>query len=142
MDKIRESELKTLFRFGVYNSFVIITNFDKLSSLNFKSCSSKFNFTTFSLKPSTPLILNDSLDLDGLVIQPIKIVIYMLHNFKGFDLTSNPFKNVKFKSNTLVMWSIQYFYLQMFWGDVFGELGKIINFGVKSRLAYCILMFN
>jgi len=92
----------------IYNSFVIITNFEKLSSLNFKSCSSQFNFTTFSLKPSTPLILNDSLDLDGLVIQPIKIVIYMLHNFKGFDLTSNPFKNVKFKSNTLVMWSIQY----------------------------------
>ena len=31
-----------------YNSFIIITNFDKLSSLNFRSCSSQFNFTTFN----------------------------------------------------------------------------------------------
>ncbi len=92
----------------IYNSFLIVTNFDKLSSLNFKSCSSHFNFTIFSLKPSTPLILNDSLDLDGLVIQPKKLVNFMIHNFKGFDFKSNPFKNVKFKSNTLIMWSIQY----------------------------------
>ena len=93
----------------ISNSFIIITNFDKLSSLNFKSCSSRFNFTTFSLKPSTPLILNDSLDLDGLVIQSKKLVNFMLHNFKGFDLTSNPVKNVKFKSsNTLLVWFIQY----------------------------------
>ena len=93
----------------IYNSFLIVTNFDKLSSLNFKSCSSHFNFTIFSLKPSTPLILNDSLDLDGLVIQPKNgLVNFMLHNFKGFDLKSNPFKNFKFKSNTLIMWSLQY----------------------------------
>lgn len=93
----------------IYNSYIIITNFDKLSSLNFKSCSSRFNITTFSLKPSTPLILNNSLDLDGLVIQPKNLVNFMLHSFKGFDLTSNTFKNVKFKSlNTLIVWFIQY----------------------------------
>jgi len=76
--------------------------------LNFKSCSKKFNISTFVLKPSKQLILNDSLNLDGLVIQPMIAVSFLLQNFKGFDLKSNPFKNIKFKSNTLIMWSIQY----------------------------------
>ena len=36
------------------------------------------------------------------------MVSFLLQNFKGFDLKSNPFRNIKFKSNTLIMWSIQY----------------------------------
>ena len=66
------------------NNFWIITNFDKLDSLNFK-CIYPFNMSILGLKPNKPVILDNSLNLKGLKIQPINEIIDVLfENFKGY----------------------------------------------------------
>jgi len=90
------------------NNFWIITNFDKLDSLNF-NCINPVNMSMLGLKPNKPVVLDNSLNLKGLKIQPINEIIDVLfENFKGFDLKSNPFKNVKFLTKYYKIWSISY----------------------------------
>jgi hypothetical protein len=108
----------------IYNTYIIITNFERLNMLNFKSCSLyTFNVDVFALKPSQMLILNNSLDLTGLKIQSSKIITLTLQNYKGFALKSNPFKHVQFiNSNTLKIWSIQYSTF-----DFYDENNKLVD---------------
>jgi len=60
-------------------------------------------------KPNKQLILNNSLNLKGLKVNPINdIFMTIFENFKGFDLTSNPFKYVNFTGNFYKFWSIAF----------------------------------
>ena len=78
------------------NIFRIITNFDSLNSLNF-NCSNQINMSILGFKPNKQLILDNSLNLKGLKVNPVNdMFMTIFENFKGFDLTSNPFKYVNF----------------------------------------------
>ncbi len=89
------------------NIFRIITNFDDLNSLNF-NCSNQINVSMLGFKPNKQLILDNSLNLNGLkVTNPVNDVFMIIfENFKGFDLTSNPFEYVNFAGKLYKFWSI------------------------------------
>jgi hypothetical protein len=89
------------------NIFRIITNFDDLNSLNF-NCSNQINMSMLGFKPNKQLILDNSLNLKGLKItNPVNdMFVIIFENFKGFDLTSNPFKYVNFTGKFYKFWSI------------------------------------
>ena len=48
-------------------------------------------------KPNKQIILDNSLNLKGLKIQPENEIFgVLLENFKGFEFNSNPFNNINF----------------------------------------------
>jgi hypothetical protein len=97
------------------NIFRIITNFDSLNSLNF-NCSNQINMSILGFKPNKQLILDNSLSLKGLKVNPVnEMFMTIFENFKGFDLTSNPFKYVNFTGNFNKFWSIGFSNLDFYY---------------------------
>jgi hypothetical protein len=87
-----------------------ITNFNKLSELDFNQCNESITNSYWKLKPNNKIILDNTLNLKGLsIISTTNILIY-LSNFKGFDLLSNPFKEIIFIHSSLnfVNWFIDH----------------------------------
>jgi len=63
----------------------------------------------WGLKPNRLLILDDSLNLKGLKVRPEnEIFAVIFNNFKGFDLKSNPFKNINYSIYYYKIWTITY----------------------------------
>ena len=90
------------------NNFWMITNFNSLESLYF-NCSKPVNMSRWGFKPNIPLILDNSLNIKILKIQSEnEAFAFILENFKGFDIKSNPFKNVAFSRNIYKIWSISF----------------------------------
>jgi len=78
------------------------TNFDDLTQLRFNECKKPISFTNWRIQPSTKLILDNTLKLDGLtfILKNLTRTIE-LSNFKGFDIMSDPFKKIKFINSSL-----------------------------------------
>jgi hypothetical protein len=94
----------------INNKLWIITNFDTLESLNF-NCSQIVNMSMwgFKPKPNKLIILDNSLNLKGLNIQPENEMFgFIFENFKGFDFKSNPFNNVIFLKYIYKVWQIKF----------------------------------
>jgi hypothetical protein len=90
------------------NNFRIITNFDSLDSISF-NCSYQIDMSMLGFKPNKQLILDNSLNLKGLKVKPVNdMFLIVFENFKGFDLTSNPFKFVNFSQKFYKFWSISF----------------------------------
>ena len=87
-----------------------IANFDSFNQLNF-SCDNKTMVLSFiEIKPNKKLILNNSLNLNGSIIQPKNLIFaIMLNNFKGFEIQQNPFKNIKLLNFNLqnTIWNVK-----------------------------------
>ncbi len=95
----------------------LINNFDRLEDLNFQ-CNQTVDISFIELKPSKKIILNNSLNLNNLVIQPRKLGIFsvMFNNFKGFDIQQNPFENIKFINFNLnqTIWNVKNTYFDFY----------------------------
>jgi hypothetical protein len=73
---------------------ITLSNFNNLNELKFK-CTKPIEMSILQLIPNTPIIIDDSLELKNLKINSADIdFAFVLTNFKGFDLGSNPFKDV------------------------------------------------
>ncbi len=73
-----------------------LSNFDNLKELKFNCKEEINNITLLALQPNKPIILDDSLDLKNLTItSKLNSMLIILYNFKGIDLSSNPFKYLK-----------------------------------------------
>jgi hypothetical protein len=99
------------FKETTSNQTVIITNFNNLSQLSFNECS-KFliKISDWGLKPNKKIILDNTLHLKGLTLfSNDETNSIHFNNFKGFDLLSNPFKEIKFvnSSFTNIVWYIE-----------------------------------
>lgn len=87
---------KKALKFGVQ---VVLTNFNELKELKFK-CKLPQNYSILSFQPNKPIILDNSLEINDLsIIQSNELLVIVFYNFKGFDFTSNPFKNLKSNVN-------------------------------------------
>ncbi len=87
------------FKSTINNQTVTLTNFNNLSQLSFNQCKEPIIVHNWQLKPDEKLILDNTLNLKGLaIITENKFLncIVNLINFKGFDLLSNPFKDINF----------------------------------------------
>ena len=90
------------------NDLRIIQNFDNLDELKF-NCSKPIKMSILGLKPKKQIILDKSLNLTGLKIQPNQDnFAIMLENFKGFNLKSNPFEDINFTLSVSKLWSISF----------------------------------
>ncbi len=100
------------------DKWVTLTDFDRFDQLNF-NCNQPINMSIWELKPAKKnLILDDSLKLNNLSIRVEGETYFSieLNNFYGFDLKSNPFRNLKlinFKS-LYIYWVIRHSYFQFF----------------------------
>jgi hypothetical protein len=89
------------------NKFWMITNFNSFESLYF-NCSKPVNMSILGFKPNKQIILDKSLNLKGLKIQPENEIFgVLLENFKGFEFNSNPFNNINFLRNVHRIWQIK-----------------------------------
>lgn len=79
---------------------LMLSDFSNLKELNFSSCQSPIRARTLTLKPSKRIILDNTLNLTGLVINPLlEIFSIELNNFKGFELnTASVFERLKINS--------------------------------------------
>jgi len=85
----------------------MITNFNSFESLYF-NCSKPVNMSILGFKPNKQIILDKSLNLKGLKIQPENEIFgVLLENFKGFEFNSNPFSNINFLRNVHRIWQIK-----------------------------------
>ena len=100
---------KCPFKEKTNNQTIIITNFNNLSQLKFNECNEPIIVNDWGLKPNRKLILDNSLNFKGLMFNLVNEVISIhLDNFKGFDLLSNPLKDIEFivYLNKYDFWSI------------------------------------
>jgi len=98
------------FKETLYNKSVMITNFNNLSQLSFDECKKSIIVTDWGLKPNKKIILDNTLNLKGLTLLTNNEINFIhLNNFKGFDLLSKPFKDIKFMDYTLkgILWIIE-----------------------------------
>ena len=73
---------------------ITLSNFNNLNELKF-NCKKPIEMSILQLIPNTPIIIDDSLELKNLKINSIDLEFaFLFTNFKGFDLGSNPFKDV------------------------------------------------
>ena len=73
---------------------ITLTNFNNLNELKF-NCKHPIEMSILQLIPNTPIIIDNSLELKNLKINSIDIEFaFLFTNFKGFELNSNPFKDV------------------------------------------------
>lgn len=80
-----------------HNQAVALTSYDSFSQLKF-NCTEAIDVSLLIIHPRKKLILDDSLDLDGVCFQIANPKPYFgiaFINIKGFDLNSNPFKSMK-----------------------------------------------
>jgi hypothetical protein len=94
------------------NQIVQIKNFNNLSELNFNQCKEPISVNNWGLNPSSKIILDNTLNLKGLIFELLNkkadTIFFHLSNFKGFDLLSNPFNEIKFISKTKLIYKIWY----------------------------------
>jgi hypothetical protein len=87
------------FKLTRNNQTVTITNFNNLSQLTFNHCKEPIIVYNWQLKPDKKLILDNRLNFKGLTIitknKYLNCIVNLI-NFKGFDLLSNPFKDINF----------------------------------------------
>ncbi len=98
------------FKETFYNKSVILKDFNNLSQLSFDECKKPIILTDWGLKPNKKIILDNSLHFKELkLLTNDNINLVHLNNFKGFDLLSNPFKEIKFMDFTLkgIIWIIE-----------------------------------
>jgi len=78
---------------------IIITDFNDLNELNFTNCKQSLQNTSFlEINPKNKIILNNSLNINGLKISIYKdFFAISIINFKGIDYKFNAFKNLKFE---------------------------------------------
>ncbi len=109
------------------NQIVKIKNFNNLSELNFNQCKEPIiNVNNWELKPNKKIILDNTLNLKGLIFMlnnKSDTIFFHLSNFRGFDLLSDPFKEIKFLSKTDYIYKI--------W---FIESSSIFNFYINNKL--------
>jgi hypothetical protein len=102
--------LECPFKEKKYNqSSEIIRHFNDLSQLEFTQCNESIIIKDWGLKPNQKLILDNTLNFKGLMINLInEIICIHLDNFNGFDLLSDPFKEIQFivYTNKYDFWSI------------------------------------
>jgi len=102
--------LECPFKKKTYNeSSEIIRNFYNLSQLEFTQCNEPIIVKDWGLKPVQKLILDKTLNFKGLMFNLInEIICVHLDNFNGFDLLSDPFKEIQFivYKNKFDFWSI------------------------------------
>ena len=100
-----------------------ITGFDQFGELNFKSCNKSLHVNTFKIEPNEQIILDDSLDFNGLVIDlPVKLFNIDFGRIKGIEMRANCVKNLKYTNNfwpTAFLW---YFSLTKFDFYLYDEL--------------------
>jgi len=97
------------FKEKINNKTVVIANFNNLNQLKFNECNEPIIVNDWGLKPNRKLILDNSLNSKGLMLNLISEVVGInLNNFKGFDLLSNPFKDIEYivYKNKYDFWSI------------------------------------
>ncbi len=97
------------FKQNINNETITIENFDNFTQLEFKKCKKPIEISDFGLNPNNKLILDNSLDFKGLKLIPKnKVYNIYLSNFKGFDLLSNPFKEINFLQSAMryAKWNI------------------------------------
>jgi hypothetical protein len=97
------------FKEKINNQTVVIANFNNLNQLKFNECNEPIIVNDWGLKPNRKLILDNSLNSKGLMLNLISEVVGInLNNFKGFDLLSNPFKDIEYivYKNKYDFWSI------------------------------------
>ena len=95
--KMKNAALNLIFYRN--NEQVTLRGFTSLNQLKF-NCSSPIEASIIEIKPKIPLLLDNSLKLNRLVISPTEDVLsIMLTNFRGYELNSNPFKNFKILKN-------------------------------------------
>ena len=102
-----------------HDRWVTLTDFDRFGQLNF-NCNQPINISSLELKPtSNNLILDDSLQFNNLSIRVDETIVkfsILLNHFHGFDLKSNPFRDlnlINFKSR-YIYWIIRDSYFQFF----------------------------
>jgi hypothetical protein len=79
------------------NAEIFLSNFNDLNELKF-NCQEEKNIEILAFQPNKPIIFDDSLDIKNLkIISNSKILAIVLYNFKGIDLSSNPFNNLEKK---------------------------------------------
>ncbi len=78
---------------------IIITDFNDLNELNFTNCKQSLQNTSFlEINPKNKIILNNSLNINGLKISIYKdFFAISIINFKGIDYKFNVFKNLNFE---------------------------------------------
>ena len=98
------------FKETIYNESVILKDFNNLSQLLFNECIKPIILTDWGLKPNKKLILDNTLNFKELkLLTNDNLNLIHLNNFKGFDLLSNPFKEINFIDYTLrgIIWIIE-----------------------------------
>ena len=91
------------------NELILLLNFDSFSELQFK-CSNPLVTSILALKPNRKLILDDSLNLNGLKIEPTQVEFaILLSDLTGFNLNKNPFRKIQFTNSRVkhILWSIK-----------------------------------
>jgi hypothetical protein len=85
------------FKETIYNESVILKDFKKLNELKFNECKKPIILTDWGLKPNKKIILDNTLNFENLTLLSSDNINFIhLNNFKGFDLMSKPFKDIKF----------------------------------------------
>jgi hypothetical protein len=108
--KIQSIKTDCPFKETFYNKSVILKDFNNLSQLSFDECKKPIILTDWGLKPNKKIILDNSLHFKELkLLTNDNINLVHLNNFQGFDLLSNPFKEIKFMDFTLkgIIWIIE-----------------------------------
>jgi hypothetical protein len=128
------------------NNFWMITNFNSLESLYF-NCSKPLKMSMWGFKPNKPLILDDSLNIKILKIQSEnEAFAFILENFKGFDIKSNPFKNVVFSRNIYKIWSISFSNFDFYYKNLLVyktcDEQLMINFSNENQFNGFMLSFD
>jgi len=79
------------------NQNIVLSNFNSFEELKF-NCSKPIRMSALKIKPNRKLILDDSLNMTGLIIYPEQVYWFnfLLRNLNGFKLDSNPFRRIQF----------------------------------------------
>jgi len=101
----------------------------------------------WGFKPNKPLILDDSLNIKILKIQSEnEAFAFILENFKGFDIKSNPFKNVVFSRNIYKIWSISFSNFDFYYKNLLVyktcDEQLMINFSNENQFNGFMLSFD
>jgi len=95
-----------LFDEKTNNKIFTLTDFNNFSELSFNQCNESISLTSWILKPNKKIILDNTLNFKGLkLFSNENLNDIQLVNLKGFDLLSNPFKEIDFSLEN-VLWNI------------------------------------
>jgi hypothetical protein len=117
------------------NKFWMITNFNSFESLYF-NCSKPVNMSILGFKPNKQIILDKSLNLKGLKIQPENEIFgVLLENFKGFEFNSNPFSNINFLRNVHRIWQIKLSNFEFYYNNN-ALINTVCNENILEKISF------